>query len=93
MADTQRLIRVQSSLGANKFVLRELHATEALGQPFAIELTVDSDDFDIAYKSVLGDHMSIELDIAENEHRYLDGIVTAFAYVGLTDEGRHTPHQ
>jgi type VI secretion system secreted protein VgrG len=85
MADTQQLIRVQSSLGPNKFSLREMHATEALGQPFSIELTVDSDDLDIAYKSILGDHLSIELDLAENEHRYFDGIVTGFAYVGLTD--------
>ena len=85
MADTQRRIRVQSSLGPNKFLLREMHATEALGQPFVIELIVDSDDLDIGYKSILGDHLSIELDLAETEHRYFDGIVTGFSYEGLTD--------
>jgi type VI secretion system secreted protein VgrG len=85
MADDQRLIRVKSSLGPQKFLLREMHLTESLGQPFVIELTVDSDDLDINYKDILGDHLSLELDIGDNEHRYFDGIVTSFAYAGLSD--------
>jgi len=85
MADAQRSIRVKTSLGESKFFLREFQLTEALGQPFIMELLADSDDFDIAYKSVLGDHLSIELDLGKDEDRYFDGIVTSFAYVGLTD--------
>jgi type VI secretion system secreted protein VgrG len=85
MADPQRVIRVISSLGAGKFLLREMHLTEALGQPFTIELTIDSEDLDVSYKDILGDHMTIELDITEPEKRYFDGIVTSFAYAGLAD--------
>jgi type VI secretion system secreted protein VgrG len=85
MTEAQRLIRVKSSLGDDKFLIRELHATEALGQPFVIELTLDSDDRDISYKQILGEHLSVEIDLAENEYRYFDGIVTSFAYAGLTD--------
>ncbi len=86
MADTkQRSVRVKSSLGPSKFMLRELSVTETLGHPFVIELTVDSEDRDIDYKSILGDHLSVELDLTENKQRYFDGIVTRFAYVGLSD--------
>jgi type VI secretion system secreted protein VgrG len=85
MADPQRLIRVKSSLGEDKFLLHEMHLTETLGQPFVIELTVDSDDFDINFKDILGDHFSVELDIGQDEHRYFDGIVTGFVYAGLTN--------
>jgi type VI secretion system secreted protein VgrG len=85
MTDPQRFIRVKSSLGSNKFVLREMHVTETLGQPFTIDLTVESDDLDISYKDILGDHLSVELDITENEHRYFDGIVASFAYAGMKD--------
>jgi len=85
MADEQRLIRVKSSLGPNKFLMREVHIHEVLGEPFTIELKIDSDDFDIDYKSILGDHLSLELDLTGNEHRYFDGMVTRFAYAGLTD--------
>ena len=46
MADAQRSIRIKSPLGENKLYLREMHMTEALAQPFVIELVVDSDDFD-----------------------------------------------
>src|ERR1700736_6599099 len=49
MAADQRLNRVKSSLCPQKFLLREMHLTESLGQPFVIELTVDSDDLDINY--------------------------------------------
>jgi type VI secretion system secreted protein VgrG len=66
-------------------MLRELSVTETLGHPFVIELTVDSEDRDIDYKSILGDHLSVELDLTENKQRYFDGIVTRFAYVGLSD--------
>src|SRR6266481_7911066 len=85
MANDQRLIRIKSSLGENKFQLREMEVTEQLGQPFSIELTADSEDLDINYKDILGDHLSVELDIADSEHRYFDGIVASFAYVGLTE--------
>lgn len=85
MAEPQRLIRVKSSLGDDKFLVRELHATEALGQPFVIDLTLDSDDRDIGYKEILGEHLSVEIDLAGNQYRYFDGIVTSFAYAGLAD--------
>ncbi len=91
MADQQQFIRVKSSLGDNKFVLRELHANEALGEPFVIELILESDDADIAYKDILGDHLSVELDISESEHRYFDGIVASFTYQGMKD-ARATYH-
>ncbi len=85
MPDPQRLIRIKSSLGENKFMLREMQLTEALGQPFVIELVADSDDFDIDPKSILGDHLTVELDISDSEQRYFDGHVTNFNYAGLTD--------
>jgi type VI secretion system secreted protein VgrG len=85
MANDQRLLRIKSSLGEDKFTLREMELTEHLGQPFLIELHADSDDPDISYKDILGDHLSIELDITASEHRYFDGIVVSFAYVGLTE--------
>jgi len=52
MANDQRLIRIKSSLGENKFQLREMEVTEQLGQPFSIELTADSEDLDINYKDI-----------------------------------------
>jgi type VI secretion system secreted protein VgrG len=85
MADEQRMIRIKSSLGPDKFLLREMELSESLGQLFSIELTADSDDYDINHKSILGDHLSIELDITESESRYFDGIVTGFAYIGLSE--------
>jgi type VI secretion system secreted protein VgrG len=83
--DPQRLIRVKSSLGDNKFYLHEMQLTETVGQPFTIDLTVDSDDFDINFKDILGEHLSLELDIGQNEYRYFDGMVTTFTYAGLTN--------
>jgi type VI secretion system secreted protein VgrG len=85
MTDEQRLMRVKTSLGPNKFLMREMHLTETLGQPFTIELKVDSDDFDIDFKKILGDHLTLELDLGNNETRYFDGLVTSFTYAGLVN--------
>ncbi len=83
MAEAQRLVRVKSSLGEGTFLLRNLNAIEMLGQPFRIDLTLDSDDQNIGYKKLLGQHLTIEIDMNETEHRYFDGLVTRFSYVGL----------
>lgn len=87
MAEKQRFIRIISSLGENKFVLREMHIVETLGQPFVIDLIADSEDADIDFKKILGDHLTIELDVTGSEHRYFDGIVVSFAYAGMQDYG------
>jgi type VI secretion system secreted protein VgrG len=85
MAEQQTFIRIITSLGENKFVLREMHVAEALGQPFVIDLTADSDDADIDFKQILGDHLTVEFDIGSDEHRYFDGIVVSFAYIGMQE--------
>jgi type VI secretion system secreted protein VgrG len=85
MADEQRLARVKTSLGQGKFLLRRIEATEALGQPFKIELMLDSDDRNVDPKKILGEHLTVEIDINESAKRYFDGIVTRFSYIGLQD--------
>ncbi len=85
MAVEQRLVRVKSSLGPGKFVMRILTVTETLGQPYTIELTLDSDEQDISFKKILGEHLTVELDISDSAKRYYDGIVTRFSYIGLRD--------
>ncbi len=85
MPDEQRLARVKSSLGPGKFLLRLLTVSEALGQPFKIDLTLDSDDQEISFKKILGEHLTVEIDLTDTAHRYFDGIVTRFSYIGLQD--------
>jgi type VI secretion system secreted protein VgrG len=85
MDEQQRLIRVKSSLGENKFLLWDMEMTESLGHPFVIDLELGSEDHDLAHKDILGDHLTVELDVSEGERRYFDGIVAKFAYTGLTN--------
>ena len=83
--DPQRLVRIKTSLGANKFMLRDMNLMDPLGQCFTMELTVDSDDLNVDFKKILGDHLTVEFDLSDTERRYFDGIVTGFAYVGIKE--------
>src|SRR5262249_32078921 len=65
---------------------RDMNLMDPLGQPFVIELTADSDDKDIDYKKILGDHLTLEFDLSDSTDRYFDGIVTGFAYAGIQQD-------
>ncbi|MBK8209066.1 MAG: type VI secretion system tip protein VgrG [Rhodospirillales bacterium] len=82
-----RLIRVNSPLGADALLFRRMAATEALSQPFAIDLDLLSENPDIKGDQLLGQPMTIAVDPAVDgaEVRPFHGLVDRFAYRGTVD--------
>jgi type VI secretion system secreted protein VgrG len=78
---------VSSPLGPDVLLFRRMTAREQLSQPFEIELELLSEDFEIALSDVLGQPLSIRLDLPDGKERYFHAYCAEFGFVG--QEGRH----
>jgi type VI secretion system secreted protein VgrG len=84
MVATQHLrsVEVTSPLGADRLLLRRMTAVDGLSRPFEIDLHLLSTDPAIALSDVLGQPMTVRLDLPENHRRFFNGIVSRFCYQG-----------
>src|SRR5512142_2511036 len=65
------------------FLVESFRGREALGTPFRYDLTVLSDDHNIPAFRVLGQPLTISINLG-TRFRFFNGIVTYFAKVGFT---------
>ncbi|MHC4248398.1 MAG: type VI secretion system Vgr family protein [Planctomycetota bacterium] len=56
----------------------KMKGREELGRPFRYELTMLSDDPVVPFEEVVGQRITLQLDIANADPRYFDGYVTSF---------------
>ena len=77
-----RSVEVTSPLGADRLLLRRMTAVDGLSRPFEIDLQLLSTDHAIALSDVLGQPMTVRLDLPENHRRFFNGIVSRFCYQG-----------
>jgi type VI secretion system secreted protein VgrG len=82
-----RIAVVKSPLGEGALLLRSLRGTEALGRPFRYELELVTTDANVDFGKLLGETMTVELELADGKTRELTGHVTEFSMLG--GAGRH----
>jgi len=77
-----RSARVNSPLGDGVLLFLSLSAREALGRPFSYTVDVLADDEAVDFSKVLGQIMTVELDVSLGETREFGGYVTQVSLVG-----------
>ncbi|UFN47776.1 type VI secretion system tip protein VgrG [Roseomonas sp. OT10] len=85
-AQSDRLLRITTPLGADVLILRRLEVVEAIGRPFAIEAEVFSSRDDLRPADLIGKPVTCILAVPNQPERYFHGIVSRFARAG--DYGR-----
>jgi type VI secretion system secreted protein VgrG len=75
---TSRSARVTSPLGDGVLALESMQGHEGLGQTFVYELSLVSKDFGVDLSKLLGQPMTVRLDLEDDDDkpRYFNGIVT-----------------
>ena len=68
-----------SPLGNDVLLLHKFKAVEELGRPYNFELTLRSNQENIDFESLLGQNVSVRLDVSGNQERYFNGYVTKFS--------------
>jgi type VI secretion system secreted protein VgrG len=77
-----RAIAIKTPLGDDVVVLRSMAGREELGRLFEYELILTSDDNAIKADDILGQNVTIRLDLAGDKTRYFNGFVSRFAQTG-----------
>ena len=87
----QRNIRVKSTLGADALLFHRMAGSDGMSELGEYRIDLLSEKFDIAIDDVLGQALTVELDVAEGVTRQFNGIVTRFVMNGRN--GRYASYQ
>lgn len=90
-SQSHRELEFISPLGKDVLLLSQFNAKERLGRPFTINLTLRSTQENIDFEAMLGQNVSVRMDVSGSEERHFNGIVSKFAQ-GENSEGFATYH-
>ncbi len=81
MSATQsnREVKIKTPLGPDVLLFHDMVMTEELGRLFTINLNLLSEQGDIRFEDILGQNVTIELDLTGGGKRYFNGHVTSFS--------------
>ena len=93
MAITQknRAASINTPLGSDTLVLKSLKGGEELARLFQFELELVSEDYDIDFDKIIGEKVTISLNIGDNDTRYFNGYISHFVQTG--PEGGYAQYQ
>ena len=83
MKQEGRLCRVSSPLGEDVLFLREMAGREGMSQLFHYDLTLVATDTAIDFSKIIGQSLTLVIDLADGSQRFVNGIVSRFAQTGV----------
>lgn len=78
-----RILAIATPLGDDALSLDTISGHEELGRLFSYELELVSDDAAIDSDKILGENVTVRIQLSEDEARYINGFVARFASAGL----------
>ncbi len=82
---SHRQIAVSSPLGADVLLFRRMTASEELGRLFELDLELLSENREIDPDSLLGQNMTVRLELPNEDTRYFNGFVSRFLHTGMME--------
>jgi type VI secretion system secreted protein VgrG len=82
---TERVISVKTALPTDTLLLKSMTATERLSSLFEFQLELVSEDFEIAASRVLGQPMTVSLQLLDGSTRWFNGVCNRFSHAGHED--------
>ncbi len=73
-----RKIQVFTPLGENILLFYQMHGTESLSEPFEFKLSLLSENASIKPEELLGELLTVRIELADGNWRYFNGYVTRF---------------
>ena len=83
---SERAIEIVTPLGEDVLLFHRMTATEELGRLFQFELDLLSMDPNIPFEKLLGQNVTIRLELPQDETRYFNGFVSRFSQEGNVDD-------
>ena len=73
-----RKVAVGSPLGDDVLLFRSMNGTERLSQLFHYNLTLLSEEQSINFADIVGQNMTVRLELPDDKTRYFNGYVSRF---------------
>lgn len=81
---TSRQIALTTPLGEDVLLFHRMTGTEELGRMFRFEVDLLSRDPNIKFEKILGQNVTIRLELPNHKKRYFNGYVSRFSQVGTS---------
>ncbi len=88
-SDDARIAQIRSPLGDDALILDSLKGEEAISKPFAYRLEVLSHLEHIAAEQLLGQRLTVEIDLPDQKQRVIDGLVFGLLRAGTNERFVH----
>ncbi|MFO7607681.1 MAG: type VI secretion system Vgr family protein [Candidatus Krumholzibacteriia bacterium] len=82
MKQEGRLCRLKTPLGEDVLFVQELAGREAMSELFRYELTLVAADNAVDFGGIVGQAVTLSIDLADGSPRWINGIVSRFAQTG-----------
>lgn len=83
---SERAIQVITPLDEDVLLFHRMTATESLGRLFQFELDLLSKDPNIDFNQLLGQNVTVQLELPDDKTRYFNGFVSRFSQEGNFDD-------
>ena len=83
---SERAIEIVTPLGEDVLLFHRMTATETLGRLFQFEIDLLSMDPNIPFDKLLGQNVTVQLELPQDETRYFNGFVSRFSQEGSVDD-------
>jgi len=90
-SQSNRRFTVSTPLDDDALVLRKLSGSEKLSGLFEFDLELHSNDIDIKHEDLLGENVTVGIELPDGEIRHLNGFVSQIAMEGYDD--RHVVYR
>src|SRR6266536_2834404 len=84
-----RLVSLGTPLGKDVLLVESLEGTEAVSALFRFQLVLVSEKRDIALKDLIGQNVTIAIELAGKKFRYLNGFVSRFSQGDIDSRVSH----
>jgi type VI secretion system secreted protein VgrG len=88
-SQAQRLIAIETPLGEDVLLLQSFTGHESLSQLFHFQLELLSEDPSLAAAHMLGQRVTVLIDLADGRKRYMNGVVNRFGQRGRDTRFTH----
>ncbi len=84
-----RLVTIGTPLGKDVLLIESLEGTEGMSQLFRFQLVLVSEKRDIALNALVGQNVTIAIELAERKVRYINGFVSRFSQGDVDSRAAH----
>jgi len=85
LTQSNRPIGINTPLGSNVLLLVSFTLTEELGRPFELTAALQSTESAIDFSTILGQQVTVWMNITQTEQRYFNGVVRDFEQLDVGD--------